>query len=80
VAVFAAVRLGAVAEQILAYANEHQIDLVIIGLRKHNAVTRALRGSTVDRIVRRATCPVLTLPAADRAQGTHAPQALEAAS
>lgn len=73
VAMFAVVRLGAVAEQVLAYAAEHRVDAIVIGLSKHGAVTRALRGSTVDRIVRRASCPVVTVP-------TATPRELEVAS
>lgn len=59
------VRLGTVAEQILAYTAEHHMDLIVLGRPCHGAVARALRGSTVDRVIRKATCPVMTVPAAE---------------
>lgn len=61
--VIAAVRQGHVAEAVLAYAAEHQIDLIVLGVGLSRPLTRALRGSTADRIVRKAACPVVSVPA-----------------
>jgi nucleotide-binding universal stress UspA family protein len=47
--------------QILAVAAEEQTDLIVIGVRGRNPVDLALFGSTTNQVVRRATCPVLTL-------------------
>ncbi|HEY7288543.1 MAG TPA: universal stress protein [Vicinamibacterales bacterium] len=47
--------------QILEVAAEAQADLIVIGVHGRNPVDLALFGSTTNQIVRRATCPVLTL-------------------
>jgi nucleotide-binding universal stress UspA family protein len=47
--------------QILHVAAEEGTDLIIIGVRGHNPLDVALFGSTANQVVRRATCPVLTL-------------------
>jgi nucleotide-binding universal stress UspA family protein len=47
--------------QILSVAAEEQSDLIVIGVRGRNPLDLTLFGSTTNQIVRRATCPVLTL-------------------
>jgi nucleotide-binding universal stress UspA family protein len=47
--------------QLLAVAAEEETDLIVIGVRGRNPVDLALFGSTTNQVVRRATCPVLTL-------------------
>jgi nucleotide-binding universal stress UspA family protein len=47
--------------QILHVAAEEQTDLIVVGVHGRNPVDMALFGSTTNQIVRRATCPVLTL-------------------
>ena len=47
--------------QILQVAAEEQTDLIVIGVYGRNPVDVALFGSTTNQVVRRATCPVLTL-------------------
>jgi nucleotide-binding universal stress UspA family protein len=42
-------------------ADEEQSDVIIIGVQGRNALDVALFGSTTNQVVRRATCPVLTL-------------------
>lgn len=59
----ATVRLGTAPEQIVAYAAEQQIDLVVIGAHRDRKAKDWLRGSVAQRVVRRATCAVLTVPA-----------------
>ncbi len=51
-----AVSCGKAADKILAYAKEHKIDLICIGA---SGSDRKLFGSTVDRVLRKAPCPVL---------------------
>jgi nucleotide-binding universal stress UspA family protein len=58
----ASVRLGTAPEQIVAYAAEQQIDLVVIGAHRERTAQDWLRGSVAERVVRRATCAVLTVP------------------
>jgi len=63
------VREGIAYDQIAAIAREVGSDLIIIATHGHTALSRALLGSTVERVVRHAPCPVLTLRCAERASG-----------
>lgn len=47
--------------QILDVAAEEGADLIVIGVHGRNPIDLMLLGSTANQIVRRATCPVLTL-------------------
>ncbi len=47
--------------EILRVATEERADLIVIGVHGRNAADVMLFGSTTNQIVRRATCPVLTL-------------------
>ena len=47
--------------EILRVAAEEQSDVIVIGMHGRNPLEMALFGSTTNQIVRRATCPVLTL-------------------
>ena len=47
--------------EILHVAIEENSDLIIIGVRSRNPLDVSLFGSTANQVVRRATCPVLTL-------------------
>ena len=53
------VRYGKVHEEVLAYAKEHEIDLICIGASGSNWTVGKLLGSNVDRVLREAPCPVL---------------------
>jgi glycine betaine transporter len=50
--------------EILRIAEEWQSDLIVLGVHGRNVVDRMLFGSTVEPVVRRAHCPVLTVRAA----------------
>ena len=47
--------------QILEIAEREEPDLIIMGVRGRNPLDVALFGSTTNHVVRRASCPVLTL-------------------
>ena len=47
--------------EILRVAAEDSADLIVIGVHGRNALDLVLFGSTTNQVVRRATCPVLTL-------------------
>lgn len=47
--------------QILEVADSEGTDLIVIGVRGRNPLDLALFGSTTNHVVRRASCPVLTL-------------------
>jgi nucleotide-binding universal stress UspA family protein len=47
--------------QILEVAESERCDLIVIGVRGRNALDLTLFGSTTNQVVRRASCPVLTV-------------------
>ena len=53
--------IGKPHEQILAVAIEEQADIVVLGVHGRNPIDLMLFGSTTNQVIRRATCPVLTL-------------------
>lgn len=68
-------RRGSPARQILARLQERSdIDLVVMGMRRRRGLSRLVCGSLVDDIVRRAPCPVVTVPAI-RPRRPHAKEA-----
>ena len=48
-------------EEILAAAREHHADLVVVGLRRRSAVGKLLMGSTAQKVLLEAACPVLAV-------------------
>jgi nucleotide-binding universal stress UspA family protein len=48
---------------ILTTAKEKQVDLIAMPTAGHHGFLDALRGSTTERVLRHAACPVLALPA-----------------
>jgi nucleotide-binding universal stress UspA family protein len=54
---------GAPHEELTKYAVVNDIDLIILGVRGHGLVETVLVGSTTDRVIRRAPCPVLSVQA-----------------
>jgi len=47
--------------EIIETAEEEDIDLIIIATHGHSGVEHILFGSTAEKVVRKAPCPVLTL-------------------
>ena len=47
--------------EILDLAAKEETDVIVMGVRGRNALDLTLFGSTTNQVVRRATCPVLTL-------------------
>ena len=56
-----ATAIGEPAHEILAFAKAQSADLVVIGTHGRTGLQHALMGSVAERVVRRATCPVLTV-------------------
>jgi nucleotide-binding universal stress UspA family protein len=46
---------------ITTYAQEHGVDLIIMGTHGRGAFAHLLMGSVAERVVRTAPCPVLTV-------------------
>lgn len=57
----AAVRRGNPHDDILTYATEHDIDLIVMGTHGRTGVKRALLGSVTEAVVRHSEVPVLTV-------------------
>lgn len=58
--------VGRVAESLVDYCIDNSVDLIIIATHGHSGVTRWVRGSVADKILRSSTIPVLMI----RAPGT----------
>ena len=56
-----AMRLGTPREEIVRHAEEHDIDLIVMGTHGRGAISHLLMGSVAERVVRTAGCPVLTV-------------------
>ncbi len=53
--------MGDVAEQIVNYAAEMSSDLIIMGTHGYKGLEKIMFGSVADKVVRSASCPVLTI-------------------
>ena len=54
-------RKGTVVQEILAQAKESRSDLLVIGTHGRGGVQRLVLGSVAEKVLRLATCPVLTV-------------------
>jgi nucleotide-binding universal stress UspA family protein len=48
--------------EIIRFAEENEIDLVVMSTRGHSGLSRWLLGSVADRVARGATVPLLLVP------------------
>jgi nucleotide-binding universal stress UspA family protein len=55
--------IGSVAEKLIHYAEENDVDLIIIATHGHSGVSRWMRGSVADRILYASYVPVLIVRA-----------------
>lgn len=53
------VLVGPPATEIVRYAREHGIDLIVVGTHGRGPIRRAFVGSVAERVLREAACPVL---------------------
>jgi nucleotide-binding universal stress UspA family protein len=61
--VVTAVATGTPHTEILEYADEHDVDLVVMGTHGRTGVERHLLGSVTEKVVRMADAPVVTVRA-----------------
>jgi nucleotide-binding universal stress UspA family protein len=66
--VVTAVLNGLPAREIVAYAQRHGAGLIVLGTHGRTGVSRVLLGSVAEAVVRRARCPVLTVPPSSTAE------------
>lgn len=52
---------GPAAVEIVRFAREQGIDLIVVGSHGRGVIARAILGSTADRVIRSAHCPVLVV-------------------
>lgn len=56
------IRIGRDYGEILRFAAERAVDLIIVGRHGHSALDHVLFGSVTEKVVRKADCPVLVVP------------------
>lgn len=56
---------GPPVHEIVKYAAEHEIDLIVIGTHGRTGLSQLIIGSIAEKVVRLATCPVLTVHPSD---------------
>ena len=65
VAVLEQVVQGKPSAEIIRFARENAVDIIVLGTHGKGVLDQALFGSTTERVVRRAPCPVLTVRLAE---------------
>ena len=56
-----AVREGTPFYEIIQYAKEKDVDLIVMGTHGHSGLVHMLLGSVTEKVVRKSPCPVLTV-------------------
>ncbi len=54
-------RVGHPFLEIIRYAKQHEVDLIVMGTHGRGAIEHMLLGSVAEKVVRKAPCPVLTV-------------------
>jgi universal stress protein A len=60
-------RQGRASSEIVAVAREETVDMIVLGTHGRGMLDKALFGSTTERVLRHAPCPVLTCRPAEHA-------------
>jgi nucleotide-binding universal stress UspA family protein len=55
------IRTGTPFVEIVRYARDNDIDLIVMGTHGRSGLIHALMGSVAEKVVRKAPCPVLTV-------------------
>jgi nucleotide-binding universal stress UspA family protein len=56
------IRPGRALDVILEAAKEHRVDAIVLAASPRHRVSRAFLGSTADKVIRQASCPVVVVP------------------
>ncbi len=56
---------GSAFVEIIRYARENNIDMIVMGTHGHSALMQLILGSVAENVVRKASCPVLTVHSDD---------------
>jgi nucleotide-binding universal stress UspA family protein len=54
-------RIGSPFAEIIRYAREENVDLIVMGTHGRGLIAHMLLGSVAEKVVRKAPCPVLTV-------------------
>jgi len=54
-------RIGKPYAEIIEFARDEKVDLIVIGSHGHTGVEQFFFGSTAEKVIRKATCPVLII-------------------
>jgi len=65
-----AIRRGQAHAEIVNYAAQEHIDLIVMGTHGRTAISQVLMGSVAKKVIRRSPCPVLTVRAPDNQAGS----------
>jgi len=52
---------GSPYQELISYAQQKEIDMIVLGIHGHNLWEKFMVGSTTDRLISRAPCPVLAV-------------------
>ena len=52
---------GSPYQELIEYGEQKEVDLIVLGIRGHSLLETFLVGSTTDRVISRASCPVLAI-------------------
>lgn len=52
---------GDIAEEIIGYASENNISMIVMGTHGYKGLEKALFGSVAEKVVKTSPCPVLTI-------------------
>lgn len=63
--VVTALRKGSPFSEIIRYAQEQSVDLIVMGTHGRTGLSHLIIGSVAENVVRKAKCPVLTVHPAD---------------
>jgi len=55
------IRGNSAGEDIVAFADENAIDLIVVGVKRRSRVGKILMGSSAQYVILKAGCPVLTV-------------------
>lgn len=55
------IRVGDTWDEISRVVSDKNVDLIVVGTQGHRGITKLFLGSTAERVIRHASCPVLTV-------------------
>ena len=56
------IRIGKDSQEILTFAQDKQVDLIVMGRQGRGSLQKALFGNVAEKVVRKADCAVLVVP------------------